>query len=235
MEYKALELKVGFTVFIAILVFSTGMMWLEGFKLRGERYEVHAVFPMVGGVRSGDAVNVNGVEKGEVTGVNLRELDVIVTMAIGIETKIPEDSKVVLQTQGIMGERIVTIIVGRSEVIMEPGSIIEGVYDPGVSEALASMGQVMEDLHWLAADIRDRRDAEEPRRSERSDQHYDQGSFARTEDGSRRIQFIRCQGRLADGTQRSEARQHHREPRRGGEETARPRCERRRADRRAGV
>ena len=154
MEYKALELKVGFTIFIAILVFSVGMMWLEGFKLRGERYEVHAVFPMVGGVNSGDAVNVNGVERGEVTRVNLRERDVIVSMSIDIDTKIPEDSKVVLQTQGIMGERIVTIIVGRSEVMMEPGSMIEGVYDPGISEALSSMGKVMEDLHWLTADIR---------------------------------------------------------------------------------
>ena len=155
MEYKSLELKVGFTVFIAILVFSVGMMWLEGFKLRGERYEIHAVFPMVGGVNSGDAVNVNGVERGEVTRVNLRERDVIVSMSIDIDTPIPEDSKVVLQTQGIMGDRIVTIIVGQSEVIMEPGSMIEGVYDPGISEALSSMGKVMEDLHWLTADIRE--------------------------------------------------------------------------------
>ena len=155
MEYKSLELKVGFTVFIAILAFSVGMMWLEGFKLRGERYEVHAVFPMVGGVSSGDAVNVNGVERGEVTNVSLRERDVIVSMSIDIETLIPEDSRVVLQSQGIMGERIVTIIVGRSEVMLEPGSMIEGVYDPGMSEALASMGKVMEDLHWLTADIRE--------------------------------------------------------------------------------
>jgi phospholipid/cholesterol/gamma-HCH transport system substrate-binding protein len=155
MEYRSLELKVGFTVFIAILAFSVGMMWLEGFKLRGERYEVHAVFPMVGGVSTGDAVNVNGVERGEVTRVSLRERDVIVSMSIDIETRIPEDSKVVLQTQGIMGDRIVTIIVGRSEVIMEPGSMIEGVYDPGISEALSSMGKVMEDLHWLTADIRE--------------------------------------------------------------------------------
>jgi phospholipid/cholesterol/gamma-HCH transport system substrate-binding protein len=155
MEYKSLELKVGFTVFIAILAFSFGMMWLEGFKLRGQRYEVHAVFPMVGGVKSGDAVSVNGVERGEVTKVSLRERDVIVTMSIDINTKIPEDSRVVLQTQGIMGDRIVTILVGQSEVIMEPGSMIEGVYDPGISEALSSMGKVMEDLHWLTADIRE--------------------------------------------------------------------------------
>jgi phospholipid/cholesterol/gamma-HCH transport system substrate-binding protein len=155
MEYRSLELKVGFTVFIAILVFSVGMMWLEGFKLQGERYTLHAVFPMVGGVDRGDAVNVNGVERGEVTQVRLREHDVIVTMSIDVETRIPADSKVLLQTQGIMGERIVTIRVGRSEVMLEPDSMVEGVYDPGISEALASMGKVMEDLHWLTADMRE--------------------------------------------------------------------------------
>jgi phospholipid/cholesterol/gamma-HCH transport system substrate-binding protein len=155
MEYRSLELKVGFTVFIAILAFSVGLMWLEGFKRHGKMYEVHAVVPMVVGVKSGDAVNVNGVDRGEVTRVDLRERDVIVTMSIDVDTKIPEDSKVVVQTQGIMGDRIVTIIVGQSEVMMGPGSMIVGVYDPGISEALSSMGKVMEDLHWLTADIRE--------------------------------------------------------------------------------
>jgi len=153
MEYRMLELRVGFTVFIALLVFAVGMMWLEDFKLQGERYEIHAIFPMVGGISAGDVVNVNGVERGEVTRVGLRDRDVIVTMNINAGTKIPEDSRVVLQTLGIMGERIVTIIVGRSDVILEPGAMINGVYDPGISEALASMGKVMEDLRGLMKDI----------------------------------------------------------------------------------
>ena len=42
-----------------------------------------------------------------------------------------------------------------SGLMLEPGSMIQGVYDAGVSEALASMGKVMEDLHWLTADIRE--------------------------------------------------------------------------------
>lgn len=153
MEHRTLELKVGLTVFLAVLVFAVGMMWLEDFKLRGERYEIHAVFDMVGGINAGDAVNVNGVDRGEVTRVSLRDRDVIVTMKIDSGTRIPEDSRVVLQTLGIMGERIVTIIVGESDVILEPGAMINGVYDPGISEALASMGKVMEDLRGLMKDI----------------------------------------------------------------------------------
>jgi phospholipid/cholesterol/gamma-HCH transport system substrate-binding protein len=153
MEHRTLELRVGFTVFIALVAFAVGMMWLEDFKLKGERYEIHAIFPMVGGIKTGDAVNVNGVERGEVTSVYLRDRDVIVTMKIDVATKIPEDSRVVLQTFGIMGDRIVTIIVGKSDVMLEPGAMIGGVYDPGISEALASMGKVMEDLRGLMKDI----------------------------------------------------------------------------------
>ncbi|MBN2070697.1 MAG: MCE family protein [Candidatus Krumholzibacteriota bacterium] len=153
MDYKTLEIRVGLTIFIAVLVFTIGLMWFEGFDVGRKTYVLHAVFPMVGGIDPGDAVNVNGVEQGEVKQVDLREKDVIITMAIDVRARIPEDSRVVLQTRGIMGERIVSIILGDSQDILQPGSILTGVYDPGISEALASMGKVIDDLSKLAADM----------------------------------------------------------------------------------
>lgn len=154
MDYGRLEVKVGLTVFVAILLLIVGLMWLEDFSIKGETYDVHAVFPMVGGVNPGDAVNVNGVDRGEVKSVSLRDRDVIVTMQIDRRVEIPVDSRVVLQTKGIMGMRIVTILIGDSDRVLDHGSMIKGVYDPGISEALASMGKVMEDLRGLTADIR---------------------------------------------------------------------------------
>ncbi|MCK4537957.1 MAG: MCE family protein [Candidatus Krumholzibacteria bacterium] len=153
MEYKALELRVGFTIFIAVMIFTIGLMWFEGFKLGGEKYEFYAIFPMVGGIDPGDAVHVNGVEKGEVKSVSLREQDVIITMELDTSARIPEDSKVVLQTRGIMGERIVSIIMGSSDVMLEGGALLEGVYDPGISEALAAVGNVIEEITRLVDDI----------------------------------------------------------------------------------
>ncbi len=153
MENKTLEIRVGFTIFIAALVFTIGLMWFEGFEVGRKTYELHAVFPMVGGIDPGDAVNVNGVERGEVKHVSLRNRDVIITMAIAVSTRIPEDSRVVLQTRGIMGERVVSIILGGSQVFLDPGAMLTGVYDPGISEALASIGTVINDLSKLASDI----------------------------------------------------------------------------------
>ncbi|MBN1163461.1 MAG: MCE family protein [Candidatus Krumholzibacteriota bacterium] len=154
MKYKTLELRVGITIFLAVLIFSVGLMWFEGFKIGKKTYEIRAMFPEVGGIDPGDVVNVNGVEKGEVKRVELRVRDVVLTMAIDSSVRIPEDSRVVLQTQGIMGERIVTIILGDSESPLEDGAMLRGVYDPGISEALASMVKGVDDLKLLAQDLR---------------------------------------------------------------------------------
>ncbi|HSG27229.1 MAG TPA: MlaD family protein [Candidatus Krumholzibacterium sp.] len=153
MEYKALELRVGFTIFIAVLIFTVGLMWFEGFDLGGETYELYATFPMVGGIDPGDAVRVNGVEQGEVKRVALRERDVIITMQLDVDARIPDDSKVVLQTRGIMGERIVSIILGDSDSYLEEGALMTGVYDPGISEALAAVGNVLDEVRRLVDDI----------------------------------------------------------------------------------
>ncbi len=153
MKYRMLELRVGFTVFIAILVFTVGLMWFEGFKIGRTTYEINAVFPMVGGINVGDVVSVNGVEKGEVGSVILRDRDVVLGLKIDASVRIPADSKVVLETHGIMGERIVTIVLGKSGEYLEEGATLEGVYDPGISEALASVARVVDDLKELAANI----------------------------------------------------------------------------------
>ncbi len=153
MEYKSLELRVGLTIFIAAVILTVGLMWFQGFRIARSQYDLHAVFPMVGSISRGDKVNVNGVERGEVKHVELRDKDVLVSMAIDVGTNIPEDSRIVLQTVGIMGERVVTILLGTSDRALEPGAIMNGIYDPGISEALAFLGNIMDELTVLTHDM----------------------------------------------------------------------------------
>ncbi|UCF05064.1 MAG: MCE family protein [bacterium] len=150
---RSLELRVGLAVFVAAVILILGIMWFQGFNVGRSTYEIHVVFPMVGGIDKGDEVNVNGVKKGEVKAVTLRSHDVRVTLEMRVSVRIPTDSRVILQTLGIMGERAVTIILGKSETFLEPGATLDGTYDPGISEALASMARLMEDLKGLTAEI----------------------------------------------------------------------------------
>jgi phospholipid/cholesterol/gamma-HCH transport system substrate-binding protein len=138
MEYKSLEIKVGITIFVAALILTIGLMWFQGIKVGHGNYQIHAVFPMVGGISPGDKVNLNGVEMGSVKRVQLRDQDVFITMDISKQAKIPDDSRIVLQTVGIMGERIITVLLGTSDRFLEPGVTMQGVYEPGITEALAS-------------------------------------------------------------------------------------------------
>jgi phospholipid/cholesterol/gamma-HCH transport system substrate-binding protein len=153
-DEKLLELRVGLTIFIAAVVLSVGLLWFQGFEIGKRTYEINAVFPMVGGIDPGDEVNVNGVEKGEVKRVSLEGSNVHIRMAIYADVKIPDDSKIILQTVGIMGERVVSIVLGESGTYLERGATLQGIYDPGMSEVLASLGNVMGSLTQLTDDIR---------------------------------------------------------------------------------
>ncbi|MCD6379799.1 MCE family protein [bacterium] len=153
MKYRSLELRVGATIVIAVLILIVGLMWFDGFKTGKDSYLVQASFPMVGGIHNGDVVNVNGVEKGKVTGVVLGEKKVVVNMSIDVGTVIPEDSKVILQAYGLLGERVVLIIKGSSERPIHAGAKLEGVYEPGISETFASLVDVMGDLKDIAKDM----------------------------------------------------------------------------------
>jgi phospholipid/cholesterol/gamma-HCH transport system substrate-binding protein len=154
MEYKSLEIRVGITIFIASLILIFGLMWFQGVKVGHGNYQIQAVFPMVGGIAPGDKVNLNGVEMGTVKHVKLRATDVLLTMEISKEAKIPDDSRIVLQTVGIMGERIITVLLGTSSRFLEPGATMQGTYEPGISEALAFLGGIMDDLTKLTKDMR---------------------------------------------------------------------------------
>jgi len=153
MEYKSLEIRVGLTVFIASLILIVGLMWFQGFKVGHGNYQIDALFPMVGGISPGDKVNLNGVEMGSVKRVQLRDRDVLLTMEISRKARIPEDSRIVLQTVGIMGERIITVLLGTSERFLEPGATMQGVYEPGITEALAFLGGIMNELTQLTKDM----------------------------------------------------------------------------------
>ncbi len=154
MDRKNLELRVGITVLIAAVVLVLGLLWYQGFNIRKNTYEIYALFPMVGGITKGDAVSVDGVERGKVAKVTLRDRDVKIAMNMEKNVNIPVDSRVVLQSIGILGERSVLIIRGESDQYLGEGTVLKGNYEPGISEALASLGTLMGDLSALSKDMR---------------------------------------------------------------------------------
>jgi phospholipid/cholesterol/gamma-HCH transport system substrate-binding protein len=118
---RALQLRVGIFVVIALLAF-LGMIYMLGARARlfEARYTLHADFTEVGGLAEGATVRLAGVQIGRVTQVNLPgepggKVRVDMSIAKQYATRIRKDSVARIETQGLLGDKIVEIAVGTAQ------------------------------------------------------------------------------------------------------------------------
>jgi phospholipid/cholesterol/gamma-HCH transport system substrate-binding protein len=155
MTSRGLEIRVGAVVALAVVLLVIGTMWFQRFQIAEKRYPFFVRFNEVGGLVAGDPVFVNGVERGRVNGIDLRERDVVVEMAVREGVSIPDDSRVALQAVGIMGERQVTIRRGASTRMIAEGDTLDGALLMGLGEVMGQTGDVLDEVQQALENLRD--------------------------------------------------------------------------------
>ncbi len=97
MKY-ANELKVGIALVAAVLVFFFGVRYFQDIPLFRGSYELETNFRQVGGLVSGNPIQIHGVTVGDVTSVQLDQADqqVDVRLRISSDVTVPEGSVVQL-------------------------------------------------------------------------------------------------------------------------------------------
>ncbi len=123
------------TVALIILLF----LLTDPATFRG-RYMVTTELADAGGVRSGDPVQMRGVNIGRVRSFEMRPPGVAIQLEINGQWEIPEDSRVRLAGVGLLGGRTVEIIPGSSEEILPEGGTIPGESADGLMELADSLG-----------------------------------------------------------------------------------------------
>jgi phospholipid/cholesterol/gamma-HCH transport system substrate-binding protein len=113
-----LAVAVGFLVY---LLNSTG---LGGGN--SDRYDLSAAFRSAQGVAVGTDVRLAGVKVGTVTGVDLdpQSFRAVTTMSLQSNVDIPDDSSVVISTEGLLGGTFVEILPGGSPFNLAAGDEI---------------------------------------------------------------------------------------------------------------
>ncbi|MEX2219828.1 MAG: outer membrane lipid asymmetry maintenance protein MlaD [Phycisphaerales bacterium] len=139
MKRSALDLGVGIFVLIGLLALGWLSVKLGRVDLLGNRgYVVSADFPSVGGLKSGSAIEIAGVEIRRVDRKQLQDNQAPVVMVIQPRLKLQEDSIASIKTKGLIGERYVRISPGGSDKIIEPNGRIREVEPPVDIEELLS-------------------------------------------------------------------------------------------------
>jgi phospholipid/cholesterol/gamma-HCH transport system substrate-binding protein len=115
---RARKLRVGLFVLVAVVAF-LGMIYALGARTRlfEPRYTIHAEFTEVGGLVEGATVRLAGVQIGRVSDVQLAnepggKVRVELNIARRYSNRIRRDSIARIETQGLLGDKIIEITVG---------------------------------------------------------------------------------------------------------------------------
>jgi phospholipid/cholesterol/gamma-HCH transport system substrate-binding protein len=128
------ELKVGLFVLAGVVSVIVSLFLLTDPATFRGRYLITTLVDNAGGIRSGDPVQMRGVNIGRVHSFSLEDDGVEVTLEIEGEWEIPSDSRTRLVSSGILGGRTVEIVEGASPERARrgdrlPGQTMDGILD----------------------------------------------------------------------------------------------------------
>lgn len=124
---RKLDLELAVGVFMIAGILSLGYLTIKLGRLEvmgGDGYELQAVFANSGGIKSGSAVMIAGVEVGRVMAVSLEDYQARVILTLPRKVRIQEDAIASIKTKGLIGEKYIEISPGGSERLLKPGERI---------------------------------------------------------------------------------------------------------------
>lgn len=150
------EAKVGSFTLAALALLGFMLMHIGGFGFGGEKgYEVHAAFAQVNGLKPGNLVRYAGVDVGKVSAVTPEDDGAKATLLIHEGIKIPAGAVVSVSSDGLMGEKFVSISPGDAalEGYLNPGDTVSGHEQRGFDHLTATADDVLRDMQKLVKSL----------------------------------------------------------------------------------
>jgi len=156
------KLRVGVFVLIGVAAF-LGMIYALGARARlfEPRFTVSAEFTEVGGLVEGATVRLAGVQIGRVSDVRLPsqpggKVRVDMTIARRFGDRVRKDSVARIETQGLLGDRLVEISVGTAAAPpVQPNQLLASTDPFDIGRMMSESGQVVKSIATLADSLRE--------------------------------------------------------------------------------
>lgn len=156
------KLRVGVFVLVALVAF-TAMIYALGARARlfEARYTLHADFTEVGGLNEGATVRLAGVQIGRVKRVNLPtdpggKVRVDLAIARRFSDLVRKNSVARIETQGLLGDRIVELTVGTPDAPPTKDDDVVASQDPAdMGHVVRQASQAVKDVAALATTLKE--------------------------------------------------------------------------------
>ena len=149
---------VGASILVAIIILIGGVLWLKEVSVTRKMVDYAVLFPNVGTLQVGDPVMVNGVSKGSVKSIFLRQNSVAVILELEKNLKITDSCNILIQNIGLMGERGIGLQYSQAGTAIPPIKaadtvFLRGKFDTGIAEAIGMLGNVLAEVQTLAENV----------------------------------------------------------------------------------
>ena len=156
------KLRVGVFVLIGLAAF-LGMVYALGARARifEPRFTLYAEFTEVGGLVEGATVRLAGVQIGRVSGVHLPpqpggKVRVEMSIARRFGDRIRKDSVARIETQGLLGDKIIEITVGTAAAPpVRPNDLIASRDPFDLGRVMSESAEVVKSIGTLAGSLRE--------------------------------------------------------------------------------
>ncbi|MGD0963452.1 MAG: MlaD family protein [Candidatus Acidiferrales bacterium] len=156
------ELRVGLFVLAGLSILALGTFYVTGAGILGPKYRLITYLPEVEGLETGAPVRLDGVAIGNVQSIALtphpQDAAHNITLVLRIDKKfqndIRTDSTASLITEGLLGNRYVTISRGLTGSVVPPNGTVPGKEEAAMKQMVERGADLMQNLGALSDDLR---------------------------------------------------------------------------------
>jgi phospholipid/cholesterol/gamma-HCH transport system substrate-binding protein len=131
------EVRIGLLVTVAVVLFFIGFYFLKGANLFSNTYSYYCVYPDVDGLQNSANVQVNGLNVGHVTHMNLIEGQRIkVEININRTIQLPEGTVATLTSSDLLGAKVIQLVPGNGPGVVQPNGTIPSRADASLTDKL---------------------------------------------------------------------------------------------------
>ena len=161
------ELRVGVFVLVGLSVLAAGIFYVTGAGPLAPKYRIKTYLPDASQLARGAPVRLDGVEVGNVESISLvprtagkpmerkKSIEIVMRVDRSYQKDILTDSVASPRTEGLLGNRYVTITRGFTGTPIPDNGVIPGAEEKAMTEVVERSAEVLGNLSALSTDVRD--------------------------------------------------------------------------------
>jgi phospholipid/cholesterol/gamma-HCH transport system substrate-binding protein len=148
-DQRKTNIKVGITFLLSLIILIWIISWAKNISFTDTHKVIVVSFNSVSGLSTNDIVTVNGVKKGYVENISLKNNISYVKIKIENDVELTQGTKYYVMMLDLMGGKKIEIIPGNSNIPINFNEIQQGEFSGDVATAMAFVGNLQQDVNSL--------------------------------------------------------------------------------------